>query len=181
MASIDAQAGSFRAMAQPPDEPIRIVPYDPACPARFEAERSLLAEAIGEAATGGIHHVGSTAVPGLDAKPVIDILVGIDDLEAGRAAFGALEAIGYLYAPYRAGEEHWFCKPHPSRRTHHLHLVPQGSPRFGDLLTFRDRLRADEEVAAAYAALKRELAARFEHDREAYTAAKADFVGRALG
>jgi GrpB-like predicted nucleotidyltransferase (UPF0157 family) len=75
---------------------------------------------------------------------------------------------------------HWFCKPHPSRRTHHLRLVPAGSRRFRDELAFRDRLRADATLAAEYAALKHELAARFEHDREAYTDAKAGFIRQAL-
>lgn len=70
----------------------------------------------------------------------------------------------------------WFCKPHPSRRTHHLHLVPAGSARFRDELAFRDVLRADPATAARYAKLKRELAARFERDREAYTDAKAEFI-----
>jgi GrpB-like predicted nucleotidyltransferase (UPF0157 family)/ribosomal protein S18 acetylase RimI-like enzyme len=163
------------------DEPIRIVPYDPAWPERFEEERAALQEAIGEWAVGGIHHVGSTAVPGLDAKPIIDILVGVEDLETSRGCFEPLAALDYLYAPYRAEEMHWFCKPHPSRRTHHLHLVPTASTRFDEELAFRDRLRADPTLAGKYAQLKHELAARFEHDREAYTHAKADFIRRALG
>lgn len=75
---------------------------------------------------------------------------------------------------------HWFCKPHPSRRTHHLHLVPTDSNRFHDELAFRDRLRANPETAEEYAALKRDLAERFADDREAYTDAKADFIKRVL-
>jgi GrpB-like predicted nucleotidyltransferase (UPF0157 family) len=166
---------------QPADEPVRLVAYDPQWPVRFEEERAALSEAIGEWATGGIHHVGSTAVPGLDAKPVIDILVGVEGLEISRACFEPLAELGYLYAPYRADEMHWFCKPDPSRRTHHLHLVPRASARFRDELAFRDRLRADSELAEEYAKLKREMADRFEHDREAYTDAKAGFIRQALG
>ena len=139
-----------------------------------------LEEVIGEWTPGGIHHVGSTAVPGLDAKPIIDILVGIDDLEAGRECFVPLTELGYLYAPYRPEEMHWFCKPHPNRRTHHLHLVPTDSPRFRDELAFRDRLRTSPTLAEEYSALKHELAAAFEHDREAYTDAKDDFIRAAL-
>jgi len=71
-------------------EPIKIVSYDPEWPARFEQERSALADAIGDFATGGIHHVGSTAVPDLDAKPIIDILVGVESPDASRPAFGPL-------------------------------------------------------------------------------------------
>lgn len=161
------------------DEPIRLVPYNPAWPRRFSAERVALEKAIGSC-DGGIHHVGSTAVPGLDAKPIIDILVGVEELEASRACFGPLAALGYLYAPYRSEEMHWFCKPHPSRRTHHLHLVPTGSERFRGELAFRDRLRASPQVADEYAALKRNLAERFRNDREAYTAAKTEFISRVL-
>lgn len=162
------------------EEPIRIVPYDESWPERFEAERAVLARFIRPWVSGAIHHVGSTAVPGLAAKPIIDILVGVVSLESSRGAFGPLARLGYLYAPYRSDEMHWFCKPHPSRRTHHLRLVPAGSRRFRDELAFRDRLRADATLAAEYAALKHELAARFEHDREAYTDAKAGFIRQAL-
>lgn len=162
------------------DQAVRIASYDPAWPRRFEEERAALEDVIGKWASGGIHHVGSTAVPGLDAKPVIDILVGVEDLEASRACFAPLARLDYLYVPYRAHEMHWFCKPHPSRRTHHLHLVPTGLPRFGAELAFRDRLRARPDLSARYAALKRELADSFEHDREAYTEAKAEFIELAL-
>jgi GrpB-like predicted nucleotidyltransferase (UPF0157 family) len=118
-------------------------------------------------------------VPGLEAKPVIDVLAGVESLEASRACFDPLAKLGYLYAPYRA-EMHWFCKPHPSRRTHHLHLVPTGSRRFRDELAFRDALRASPETAAEYATLKHGLARRFADDREAYTDAKSDFIRRVL-
>jgi GrpB-like predicted nucleotidyltransferase (UPF0157 family) len=158
------------------DEPVRISAYDPEWPERFERERLGLEEAIGAWSVGGIHHVGSTAVPGLDAKPTIDILVGIESLEAGRACFGPLAQLQYLYAPYLQAEMHWFCKPHPSRRTHHLHLVPVGFARYREELAFRDRLRADAEAARKYAALKRGLADRLREDREAYTEAKASFI-----
>jgi GrpB-like predicted nucleotidyltransferase (UPF0157 family) len=156
------------------------VPYDPSWPARFEQERAALEDAIGAWIVGGIHHVGSTAVPGLEAKPIIDILAGVRDLEESRACFEPLGQLGYMYAPYLPNEMHWFCKPHPSRRTHHLHLVPTGSKRYRDELAFRDRLRSDPEVAAEYAALKHTLAERHRDDREAYTEAKGAFVRAVL-
>ena len=158
------------------DEPVRIVPYDPTWPARFEEERSALIAAIGECAPGGFHHVGSSSVPGLASKPTIDILVGVIDLERSRSSFDRLARLGYLYAPYRTEEMHWFCKPDPGHRTHHLHLVPTHSARFRDELLFRDYLRGHPQVAAEYGELKRRLAQIFEHDREAYTGAKADFI-----
>lgn len=164
----------------PADEPIRLAPPDPGWPARFEAERAALEEAIGKWVEGGIHHVGSTAVPGLEAKPIIDILAGVHDLEGARACFGPLARLGYVYAPYLPDEMHWFCKPDPARRTHHLHLAPAGSRRYREELCFRDRLRADPELAAEYATLKRHLAERHRDDREAYTEAKGAFVEAAL-
>ncbi|HEY2435555.1 MAG TPA: GrpB family protein [Solirubrobacteraceae bacterium] len=163
-------------MASRPDQPIEIVAYDREWPSRFESERGALEAAIGECAVGGIHHVGSTAIPGLASKPTIDILVGVQSLAASRMCFDSLTALGYQYAPHLADEMHWFCKPNPLLRTHHLHLVPVGSRRYRDELAFRDHLRAHGDVAAEYAALKRGLAGRLEHDREAYTKAKTDFI-----
>jgi GrpB-like predicted nucleotidyltransferase (UPF0157 family) len=162
------------------DEPIQLEPPDPGWPARFEQERVALEGAIGEWILGGIHHVGSTAVPGLEAKPIIDILAGVPDLGTAHACFGPLADLGYLYAPYLPEEMHWFCKPHPARRTHHLHLVPTSSKRYRDELAFRDRLRADPQIASRYVALKRELAERHLDDREAYTEGKSAFVAATL-
>jgi len=162
-------------------EPVLLTPYDPAWPDAFEEERVALETAIGPWVVSGIHHVGSTAVPGLEAKPIVDILAGVEDLESSRECFEPLAALEYLYAPYRSDEMHWFCKPRPERRTHHLHLVPAGSRRYVEELAFRDLMRAEPRVAGAYVALKRELAERFRGDREAYTDAKAGFIREALG
>jgi GrpB-like predicted nucleotidyltransferase (UPF0157 family) len=167
-------------MTEPADERIHVAPYDPGWTARFDRERNLLRQAIGTWVVGDIHHVGSTAVPGLDAKPIIDILAGVEDLATSRVCFEPLAELEYLYAPYLPDEMHWFCKPDPSRRTHHLHLVPRDSPRYRDELTFRHHLRSNPEKARDYAELKHRLAARFEYDREGYTNAKADFIERAL-
>jgi GrpB-like predicted nucleotidyltransferase (UPF0157 family) len=156
------------------------VPYDASWPERFREECARLSAAIGDWAVGGIHHVGSTAVRGLEAKPVIDILVGVQDLETSHECFDRLAGLGYLHAPYRSDEMHWFCKPNRGHRTHHLHLVPTGSPRYREELAFRDHLRGHADVAREYAALKRRLAEEFAGDREAYTAAKADFIRAAV-
>lgn len=139
-----------------------------------------LEDAIGKSIVGGIHHIGSTAVAGLEAKPIIDILVGVRSLEESRACFEPLAQLEYLYAPYLPEEMHWFCKPNPSRRTHHLHLVPVGTQRYVNELAFRDRLRDDPEIAAEYLTLKRDLARRFANDRDAYTEAKSGFIRRIL-
>lgn len=158
------------------DEPVEVWPYDPAWPARFENERQLLQQAIDGFVAGGIHHVGSTSVPGLDAKPIIDILAGVKDLEGARPCIGLVAPLGYLYAPYCADEMLWFCKPHPSRRTHHLHLVPVSSARFHDELRFRDYLRSHRQARAEYVRLKHNLAEQFRSDRDAYTESKTAFV-----
>jgi GrpB-like predicted nucleotidyltransferase (UPF0157 family) len=160
------------------NELIRLMPHDTECVARFEEEAVQIRQVIGRWITGGVHHVGSTAVPGLDAKPIIDIAVGVESLEASRPCIELLEEIHYLYSPYRAEVMHWFCKPDPVRRTHHLHLIPTGSPRLDDELAFRDYLRAHPDRAAEYLVLKRRLAAEHAEDREAYTIAKAGFVER---
>jgi GrpB-like predicted nucleotidyltransferase (UPF0157 family) len=168
-------------MTSTDDAPVRIVPYDPTWPLSFEAERAALADLIAPWLAGPIEHVGSTAVPGLAAKPVIDIMVGVRELEASRPAITELARLGYCYFPYHAEIMHWFCKPSPAHRTHHLQLVPWMSPLWVDRLAFRDLLRTHADVAADYAALKRRLAAEHEFDREAYTDAKTPFVEWVLG
>ena len=106
------------------DAEIHIVPYDASWPERFEEERKALTLAIGDYVTGTIEHVGSTAVPGLAAKPVIDIMAGVESLDRSRPVISMLEALEYCYFPYRPDDEHWFCKPSPEFPTHHLHVVP---------------------------------------------------------
>jgi len=162
------------------NESVRVDPYDARWPTRFEQERVALKRVLGQSVTGGIHHVGSTAVPGLAAKPIIDILVGIEELGSARVHIEPLRELQYVHAPYRSGEMLWFCKPSPAARTHHLHLVPTGSERYRDELAFREYLRQHPDAVEAYANLKFALAARFEHDREAYTEAKASFVREVL-
>jgi len=97
------------------DAQVHIVPYDPNWPIRFEAERHVLLSSIGPWLVGGaVEHIGSTAVPGLDAKPVIDIMAGVESLDAARPALTVLERHQYCYAPYRTEVMHWFCKPSPA-------------------------------------------------------------------
>ena len=160
---------------------VQIVPYDPAWPSLFEQERALLQEALGEWLAGPVEHFGSTAIPGLAAKPVIDIMAGVDSLQASHPAIAAAGGLGYVYYPYRPDVMHWFCKPSAAFRTHHLHLVPVNSPLWIERLAFRDYLRRDPTVAAEYAELKGQLAKQFEFDRESYTDAKGPFIQHVLG
>jgi GrpB-like predicted nucleotidyltransferase (UPF0157 family) len=160
--------------------PIELTDYDASWPQKFVTEREALLPVLGRYLAGPIEHIGSTAVPGLRAKPIIDIMAGVQSLDASRGAIEALVVLGYLYWPYKAEVEHWFCKPSPDHRTHHLHLVPFGSALWRNQLAFRDRLRNDPAVRAEYAALKDTLAARFRNDREAYTEAKGELVRRVV-
>jgi GrpB-like predicted nucleotidyltransferase (UPF0157 family) len=162
------------------DAPIEVVAYDNSWPSQFDAEQSLLEAALAPWLAGRIEHIGSTAVPFLAAKPVIDIMAPVHTLEASCPAIDAAIEAGYLYYPYKADVEHWFCKPSPGHRTHHLHLVPLGSPLWRQRLAFRDALRHDSALASEYAELKLRLATQFRVDREAYTEAKSSFVNRVL-
>jgi len=148
-----------------------VVPYDPAWPGMFEAERERLQEALGAWLEGGIHHVGSTAVRELAAKPIIDMLAGVRDLDEARAALPALEALGYEYKPHRP-EAHLFHRP-----CYHLHLTEPGSDLWRERLTFRDALRRDPELRREYTEWKLEHAAT---GTEAYAASKWPFVARVL-
>jgi GrpB-like predicted nucleotidyltransferase (UPF0157 family) len=163
------------------EAPVEIVPYDETWPGLFEEERQELLGAIAPWLAGPIEHIGSTAIPGLAAKPVIDIMAGVASLEASRPALPVLAGLGYCYFPYRPDSEHWFCKPSPYFRTHHLHLVPFGSAQWMGAVAFRDYVRAHPGIAAEYATLKARLAIEYRNDREAYTQAKSPFITRVTG
>jgi GrpB-like predicted nucleotidyltransferase (UPF0157 family) len=162
------------------EAPIEVVPYDPLWPSQFEAERARLQVVLAPWLAGPIEHVGSTAIPDMPAKPVIDIMAAVTDLETSRPAIEALVEAGYVHFHYRPDIMHWFCKPSAAFRTHHLHLVPLGSQRWMECLAFRDAIRSEQTLAAEYAALKTKLAEEFKFDREAYTAGKTPFVTRVL-
>ena len=154
--------------------------YQNEWPELFEDEKSVLLEKLRPWLKGSIEHVGSTAVPGLKAKPIIDIMVGVKDLENAEGAIDILQNSGYCYYPYKADVMHWFCKPTPHYRTHHLHLVPYDSSLWRERIKFRDILRIHGEVASEYEALKISLANELSDDRESYTEQKWPFIERAL-
>jgi GrpB-like predicted nucleotidyltransferase (UPF0157 family) len=162
------------------DAPIVVVPYDPAWPKLFEEERAILESLLKQWLAGPVEHVGSTAVPGLAAKPVIDIMAGVNGLEQSRPAIPVMATIGYCYFPYQPEQKHWFCKPSAIFRTHHLHLVPFGSKHWNERLLFRDYLRRNSATAEEYAELKQRLAQQYKFDREAYTEAKGPFIQHVL-
>jgi GrpB-like predicted nucleotidyltransferase (UPF0157 family) len=142
----------------------------------------LLAEVLSPWLEGAIEHVGSTAIPRIVAKPIIDMMAGVRDLKEARAAFGPLRDQSYVHDPHRPGIAHHFAKPSRqlSEMTHSLHLTEPGSDLWCERLAFRDALRRDAELAAEYEALKLKLASVFRDDGQAYVAAKRAFVTRVL-
>lgn len=162
--------------------PITVVAYDPRWPLRFEAERAELDRLLTPWLVDGVHHIGSTAIPGLSAKPILDMMAGVSDLSAARAAIPVLEEHGYRHAPHRP-EALWFHKPQDdelAERTHQLHLTEPGSALWRERLTFRDALRADTALRDEYQTLKQRLAGAHGDDIKAYTADKRAFVTRVL-
>jgi GrpB-like predicted nucleotidyltransferase (UPF0157 family) len=158
-----------------------VIPYDADWPHRFDAERALLERALAPWLARGIHHVGSTAVPGLAAKPVIDMIAGVRDLEAARAAFEPLRTLGYRYRAHRP-EAHCFHKPGGAQwweATHHLHLTEPGSDIWRERLAFRDALRANAALAAEYQEWK-VAHARGAGEASPYAGDKRAFVARVL-
>lgn len=142
--------------------------------ALYHAEAERLRPAIGTLVVA-IEHFGSTAIPGIKAKPILDILVGLERFEDGLRLVAPLEALGYDYVGTdMVPNDHLFGLGQV--RTVLLHAVEHGGYHWTRNLRFRDRLRADPALAARYEALKVELAARFADQRAAYTAAKQAFI-----
>jgi GrpB-like predicted nucleotidyltransferase (UPF0157 family) len=155
----------------PEEDPILVVSYDPGWPEEFRSIGSGLRSALGPVARR-IDHVGSTAVPGLDAKPVIDVQLSVERLEPAGPYVGPLSALGYRLHPQNADRSKRFFREPPGSRRVHLHVRPAGSFDEQLNLLFRDYLRAHPAAARAYARRKHELARRYRLDREGYVRAK---------
>ncbi len=153
---------------------------DPRWADRFEAERGPLERLLGPWLDGGLHHVGSTAVPGLPARPIVDILAGVSSPEAARQAADALELAGWRAVPDSADGGLRLCKPSPEHPECELELLPAGSPRFTERLELREALREDPLLAQAFGVLKRELAARAPRDGRGFAEAKSGFIAGVL-
>ncbi|MCD4685340.1 MAG: GrpB family protein [Anaerolineae bacterium] len=149
--------------------------YNPQWPQRFEQERVLLNAALGEDEVVDIQHIGSTSVPGLRAKPIIDILVAVETFAPVEEYGERLGPVGYQYFPHGdEGERLFFWKGIP--RTHHLHIVEYATWEHQRHIIFRDYLRAHPDIARRYTQVKEELATAFKHDRPAYTRGKTAFI-----
>jgi GrpB-like predicted nucleotidyltransferase (UPF0157 family) len=157
---------------------VRVVPYDPRWPELFAFEAIRIRAALGEM-TLAIEHTGSTAVPGLAAKPVVDLLAGYSDPATLPIYIRALQRAGYEYRGTQGiPDREFFRRGQP--RSYHLHLTGHGSAFWQAHLQFRDALRGSPSLRDEYAALKIALAAQHPTDREAYIAGKTAFVARVL-
>ncbi len=168
-------------------EIVAVEPYNSTWPELFQRERQHLLHCLPNGLIERIEHFGSTAVPGLAAKPIIDMLIGVTSLDETRNQIvPILTGQGYEYfwrpttgddgPPWYA----WFIKRYPpsGRRTHHLHFVELTFTEHWDRLLFRDHLIAHPDIAAEYSHLKTDLASQHASDRVSYTRAKSDFVCR---
>ncbi|MFQ5551719.1 MAG: GrpB family protein [Gemmatimonadales bacterium] len=157
-----------------------VVPYDDRWAALFQEAAAELRRTLGDRILE-IEHVGGTSVPGLAAKPILDILIGVPDLQRALHLVPDLQRVRYEYRPdEEIPDRHFFRRRTADLRTHHLSLAEPTSRHYRITLVFRDALRADADLAQEYGALKLALAERFPRDREAYSKGKTDFVMRVL-
>ena len=155
---------------------VTVIEYDPAWPLEFEREASRIRGALGENCLE-VYHIGSTSVPGLAAKPIIDILPVVRSLEAVDAAKDSLEALGYEYLGEFGIPGRRYLRKGGDERTHQVHVfAAEDEVNITRHLAFRDYLREHPDVRDEYAALKRSLAARFPWDIDAYCEGKERFV-----
>ena len=159
---------------------VRLVPHDSRWSGFFDLEAALIRARLGADACD-VAHVGSTAVPGLEAKPVIDVLLGIPSLRAPASLFVALAELGYEHRPLdEVSERLFFRKDSGELRTHNLSACETNSEFWSAHLRFRDCLRSNPELAQSYVHLKRILMAKYPNDRVAYTDAKDEFIAAVL-
>jgi len=160
---------------------VKLVPYSSEWKSLFAEEERVLRASIGTCVMD-IQHVGSTAIPGLEAKPIIDIAVAVRRLEDIEKCIKPLEYLGYEYKADKERPQRLLrAKGDPSSRTHYVHIVEWNSDSWKNLLCFRDYLRQHKEVASEYARLKRELARESQGNRDSYTPGKAEFIESVLG
>jgi GrpB-like predicted nucleotidyltransferase (UPF0157 family) len=158
-----------------------VVPYQSDWKEHFEREADLLRSALGEKALR-IEHVGSTAIPGVHAKAIIDIMVAVVSLAQAKELIPAMESLGYVYRPIDTiPERMFFRKEHiPEYRTHHLNLATQESGFWKNQIAFRDYLRSHDQIASEYVELKKRWAEVYARTQEIDLDVKTAFVARVL-
>lgn len=168
-------------MSELPPRRVEVVDHDPAWAVAFDAARVDVVRAVPEALA--IEHIGSTSVPGLKAKPVIDILLVVPTLDVALAHVGDLAAIGFEHRPSAFAPERrhlYFRRVHGRTHTHHLHVLEPTSSEVDDYRAFRALLIEDADVRRPYEELKVDLAVRYPEDIAAYVAAKEAVVERMM-
>ncbi len=165
---------------------VELVPHNPKWQQLFEEEKKLLTDTFGGTVIA-IEHVGSTAVPGLMAKPILDMNIAVASLEVALGMKDKFEKLSYEHRPFKPGhtkeglrEQELYVKGPEEKRTHHAHVITYNSNSWKNDLFFRDYLRKHKEVASEYAGLKRKLAAEYKDDRYAYTDKKREFIKMVL-
>jgi len=174
--------GKVTTINRPLADPVIIVPYNPRWVTMYEEEKLQIQTAMGTYLKG-IEHIGSTAIPGLPAKPIIDILGGITGLPDAPSFIPHLEKIGYSYIreyESQLPQRRYLTRSDAGHVVIHLHIVEITSKFWQDHLAFRDRLLSDNNLRDAYGRLKIDLAAKFGNDRVGYTNAKAEFIHQVL-
>jgi len=159
-------------------EPVELVPHDPGWPGLFAGERQRIAGALGGLALA-LEHIGSTAVAGMEAKPIIDILVTLAALRQAEACIEPLAGLGYAFVDYPQNRDRRFFR-RGKPRSHHIQLVEQGSEAHRAYLCFRDALRTDPALREEYGALKRTACGELSDERAAYGERKTELVRRVL-
>lgn len=165
---------------------VKLMPYDPKWPDLFNKEKALLQKTFGDQILA-IEHIGSTAIPGISAKPIIDIEIGVESLDVARDMKEKFEKIGYEHRPFVPGytkeEMQWeelYAKGPEEKRTYYVHVTIYDDSHWKNDLFFRDYLRQNLSVAKDYTELKQKLAKKYTNDRRSYTDGKDSFIKNIL-
>ncbi len=155
---------------------IRVVPHREEWTAQFDIEAEKLKTIFGDQVIN-IHHIGSTAIGGIVAKPIIDILIEVKDIQAVNQHNSAMKELGYIpKGEYGIPGRRFFIKGSEINRTHHVHIFENGDSQVSRHINFRDYLNLHPDVARAYSKLKQELAEKYPHDIESYMEGKSKFI-----
>ncbi len=165
---------------------VKLVPHNPKWAELFDEEKQLLKKTFGDTILA-IEHIGSTAIPGISAKPIIDINVGVESLDVARSMKEKFEKLGYEHRPFAPGKtkddlkwQELYVKGPEAKRTHHVHVTVLGNNYWKNDLLFRDYLRKNANRAKQYTNLKQVLAEKHAEDRGTYTKNKEQFINETL-
>ena len=165
---------------------VKLITYNPKWAELFKKEKQRFKKTFGDTIKA-IEHVGSTAIPGISAKPIIDINIGVKSLEIARGMKGKFKKLGYSYRPFVPGhtkeklkEQELYVKGPETKRTYYIHVTIYNSDYWKRNLLFRNYLRKNSSRAKQYTELKRRLAEKYTNDRETYTKSKEQFINETI-